>query len=270
MEPSIDTSSRDFAVTYLSDDHTEWIKQQLKNKLIEICYGNVKPNMFPDEYTYHKVCKHIADILATEVEIHKYGIVAEIIMHLLAPKMITFKVNPLSMLLSLQDQNIKHGFDINFYDTKRKRIWYGEVKSGYDQTRDELIVRARDGLRTYFDNIDSVKANTEYRWEAAKNEAFIMLCGDKSLSNILKLYTTNKNDIRNKTNHKRNAILMTVNFGEINHPEAHDDIKKQLKNIKAKKYFDNCIILSASKEQFEDIIDYLKQEGENHNEDNDS
>lgn len=262
MEPLIDNSNKDFSVVFLSEKHINWLKQQLKNKLKSICYGNLKPEIEPDEYTYHKACKHISDQLATETETRKYGIVAEIIMHLLAPRMVTFNVSPLSMVLSLQDRNIKHGFDINFYDTKKNRIWYGEVKSGYSQERDILITRARDGLREYFDNIDSTEENTEYRWEAAKNEAVHMLYGSKNLSAILKLYTTDRNNIKNKTNHKRNAILMTVNFGKIHHPEFHEDIKKHLKNIKAKKYFDNCILLSVSKEQFEDVIDYLKREGE--------
>lgn len=262
MQPNIEHPGKDHAVIYLNDDHISWIKELLKDKLAEICYGNSKIQLEADQYTYHRACKHIAEQLSSRQNIHKYAIIAEIIMHLIAPTMLTFHAKSLSVILSLQDQNIKHGFDLNFYDEEKRRIWYGEVKAGYNQTRQDLINRAKKDLKDYFNNINSEgKKNTEYRWEAAKNEAITMFFSDSRLQDFLTLYSTNKEEIKNKSSKKRNALIMIVNFGASNHPENHEDIQKCINQIKSERCFNECIVLSALKEQFEDIILFLEQEG---------
>lgn len=262
MEPDVNRLDDKYAVIYLDDRHMDWIKKLIRDKLIEICYGSNKIRLAPDRYTYHKACQHLADQLASRQNIHKYAVVAEIIMHLIAPKMLSFPAKSLSVILSLQDQNIKHGFDLNFYNEAENRIWYGEVKSGYNQERKTLIARARDDLRAYFDNLGSTgKESTEYRWEAAVNEAAVMF-NDNDFNSIINLYTTDEEDIKNKNNKKRNALIMVVNFGLCDHPENHADIENHINIITKRHYFDKCTILSILKQQFEDIILFLTQEGE--------
>lgn len=261
MKPIIEQPSSEYSVTHLEDCHMDWLKKMLKDKLLEICYGSNKVNLVPNRYTYHKACQHIAEQLDSQQDIHRYAIVAEIIMHLIAPEMLPFSAKSLSVILSLQDQNIKHGFDLNFYDEKENRIWYGEVKSGNSQKRETLITRARNDIRIYFDNIGSTKKrNTEYTWEAAINEAAVIF-NTNDFANIIALYAADEEDIKNKNNGKRSALIMVVNFGSCNHPKNHADIKKHIEIIRKEHYFDRCIILSVLKKQFEDIIFFLKQEG---------
>jgi len=253
-----------YAVIQLGDDHVDELKTMLKNRLTEICYGKGCIEMEPDVYTYHKACKNLWTQLSGISSQRQYAIIAEIIMHLISPTMIHFDVEPLSVALSLQDMNIKHGFDINFYEPMHRRIWYGEVKSGNNQKRIDLIKRAHTGLKDYFENIEAKgKKNTSYRWDAAKNEARVIFSTDTNkLKQLVQLLTESKNGILGRQKGKKNALIMAVNFGIAKFPREHRDIKKYIENTDKLQTFDNYIVLSVAKKQADDIISFLKQEGE--------
>lgn len=253
-----------YSVLRLDDEHMLELERLLKKCLAEICYGKGSVNMEPDEYTYHKACHHIHEQLIDANSVRRGAIVAEMIMHLLAPIMIEFDIEPLSVLLSLQDKNIKHGFDINFLNLQNSMIWYGEVKSGNDKKRQKLIDRAHKDLTGYFDNVGAKgKKSTSYKWDAAKNEIRVIYAGEgEKLEQILRLFSESKAGILAGQGGKRNALIMAVNFGKADFPPDHSDIAKYLdKKIDKEHHFDNCIVLSVAKEQINDIISFLKQEG---------
>lgn len=251
-----------YSVIQLDEHHMPEIKNMLKARLAEICYGKGSMEMEPDEYTYHKACRHLRGQLMNQPKQRRYAIIAEIMMHLISPIMLHFDVEPLSVALALQDKNIKHGFDINFFDHLRKWIWYGEVKSGDNQKRADLMNRAHVDLKDYFDNIESESNDTSYRWDAAKNEARVIFSTSTSkLKQILQLLTESEKGVLSKQKDKRNALIMTVNFGETEFPCNHQDIKQYIDKTDKEHVFDNYIILSVAKEQADDIILFLEEEG---------
>ncbi len=251
-----------YSVIRLDESHMPEIKNMLKTRLAEICYGEGSIEMEPDEYTYHKACKHLWGQLMEGSKQRRYAIIAEIIMHLISPIMLHFDVEPLSVVLALQDKNIKHGFDINFFDQLHKRIWYGEVKSGVNQKRSNLINRAHTDLKDYFENIESENNDTSYRWDAAKNEARVIFSANTSkLKQILQLLTESKEGILSKQKDKRNALIMTVNFGTAEFPDNNQDIERYINKTDKEHVFDHYIVLSVAKEQADDIISFLKEEG---------
>lgn len=256
-----------YSVLRLDDEHMLELEGLLKKCLAEICYGKGSVNMEPDEYTYHKACHHIHEQLIDANSVRRGAIVAEMIMHLLAPIMIEFDIEPLSVLLSLQDKNIKHGFDINFLNPQDSMIWYGEVKSGNDKKRQKLIDRAHKDLTGYFDSVGAKgKKSTSYKWDAAKNEIRVIYAGEgEKLEQILRLFSESKVGILAGQGGKRNALIMVVNFGKADFPPNHGDITAYLnEKIDKAHHFDNCIVLSVTKEQINDIISFLKEEGEVH------
>lgn len=257
------SKDRRYSVIRLNDSHITELKGMLRDRLAQICYGEGCIETEPDEYTYHKACKHLWSQLSGISSQRQYAIVAEIIMHLVSPSMLHFEVEPLSVALALQDKNIKHGFDINFLELQNKRIWYGEVKSGCNQSRSILIGRAHDDLKKYFENIESDgDDDTSYRWEAAKNEARVIFSANTAkVKEVVRLLTESRNGILNGKKDKRNAIIMAVNFGVTGIPCDHLDIERYIKKTDKKHIFDNHVVLSVAKEQVEDIILFLRQEG---------
>ena len=171
-----------YKILKIDDYHFEDLKEMIKNQLAEVCYGVEPIAIEPDEYTYHAACRQIHKNLLRYKDEAKYGLIGELLMHILAPNYLDFSAESISRIFALQNQNIKQGFDLNFYDKGCKKIWYGEVKSGLVEksNRRGLINKAHKGLKNYFDNIMSKKEiSTRHRWEAAKAEVAVMFASEK-------------------------------------------------------------------------------------------
>lgn len=254
-----------YKVLRITEDQLPRLQELIKEKLVRVCYGDEPVNDEPDLYTYKQACKQLHTNLQRYQENMKYGLVGELLMHVIATEMLNFDAESISVILSSQNQNIKPGFDLNFHDQGNNKIWYGEVKSGLDHNdRSELVVNARDGLRGFFDNIDSSdpEKNTFYRWEAAKSEVRNMFASQKKTT-LVQLLSADRQSISSSTNNRRSAILMTVNFGSSNFDhDSTDDIDNCVANIENGEYFDDYFIISAHKDLFDDIIDFLGQEAE--------
>lgn len=192
----------------------------------------------------------------------KMGCLGELIMHLVVPRVFGSTIDPLSRLLSMSGRNIKHGFDLNYYEDKTHAIWYGEVKSGNNQKRRALMERARNGLKEYFLGINkSGNASTKKKWEVALNEINALYSEhDKKRRELVSFLRKSRLDISNGVS--RNALIMVVNFGECDSDfESVDDIEKELTKIESECTFDKCLIISARRELFADILEFIANEG---------
>lgn len=254
-----------YKILKIGDEQLEGLKDLIRSRLAEICYGAERMGIEPDQYTYHSACKQMYDNLDRYDDVKKYGLIGELLMHVLAPNFLGFNAESLSMVLALQNQNIKPGFDLNFHEIDEKRVWYGEVKSGLDVTTDrqELITRARDGLRNYFDNIATPgEDSTFYRWEAAKAEVAVMFASGRRIE-LTKLLSDDRNMIQQRSGSRRNAILMAVSFGETSYDTVDiNDVTRSIDNAKRLSCFDNCMIICTHRKTFDDVIEFLREEGD--------
>lgn len=251
-----------YKVLKVGSEHVNELHDLIRVRLAEICYGTERINIEPDEYTYKVACVQLSNNLARYKETMQYGLIGELLMHVLAPHFLEFEVESMSVILSLQNQNIKPGFDLNFYESANKKIWYGEVKSGLAATeRQELVERARDGLRVFFDNINTTgKKATRYRWEAAKVEVATIFAQKKKV-NLTKLLTSDRSLIALGDRGRRNAILMAVSFGEEGYLHEAADIEDSIERIDGLNNFDEYFVICMHHAAFIDIIRFLESEG---------
>jgi len=248
-----------YKVIKIAQENVSDLEELIRHRLVDICFGAESVRIEPDIKTYKAACMQLYSNLIRYDEAKKYGLIGELMMHVLAPNMLDFEAESMSMLLSLQNQNIKPGFDLNFHDRNQKKIWYGEVKSGLDhEDRSELITRARDGLRNYFDNINNpnIEKSTSYRWDAAKHEVAVIFTADER-ANLSKLLTSDRASISTNADKRRNVILMTVNFGDRYYElNTTQDIENSINNLVKLKCFDDYFVINTHKKAFDDIIDF--------------
>lgn len=251
-----------YRVVRISPEHFGALCEAIRLDLLEICYGKDRVGLDPKLQTYKYACREISNMLNGMEDKKKIGCIGELIMHLIVPEVFGSKIEPLSVLLSMSDCNIKHGFDLNYYQYDNSSIWYGEVKSGIDQERKKLIKRAEKGLGGYFTGLNKTgKENTQKKWDVALNEMTLMFFAhQKKLMNLTHIFNKSRNDVADGVS--RNALIMVVNFGVCDTDFRNtEDIEEELKNIKTNNIFDNCLIISARRELFTDILGFLAQEG---------
>ncbi len=253
-----------YKVIKIAQENLPDLKELIKDSLVDVCFGAEGVRIEPDTYTYVEACRQLYSNLDRYDDVKKYGLIGELLMHVLAPGVLDFEAVSMSMILALQNQNIKPGFDLNFHAKYQKKIWYGEVKSGLNhEDRKELITRARDGLRNYFDNIDSVgEKSTAYRWDAAKHEVAVIFAAKERVT-LSQLLTSDRASISANKDKRRNAILMTVSFGETSYElSTTQDIEDSITNLVNLNCFDDYLVINTHKQTFDDIIDFLKNEGQ--------
>lgn len=254
-----------YKVIQINECHVGRLKDELRKKLAEICYGIRKPLINSDDYVLSVVCSNMVDVLENKTTEQKFGIIGELLMYLVVPDLLLDrKFESISLLMSLTDKNIKHGFDLNFYEGSCKKIWYGEVKSGTEANRVKLIGRAKKGLVEYFNNLQaSGKKNTRSRWEAAKNEVFAKYYDKKGIP-LSRLLDSSRTTIERGEGGK-NAVMMVVEFGrDITSSKELlncSDIELKIKQIEKVGCFDDFIIVAVHKKVYEDIIEFFKEEG---------
>jgi len=258
----IGTSCQDCRIVEILPEHMESLKQKIREVLSNICYGARTVEEDPEFHTYKKACAEIAVTLNSKKKERRHGFVGELLMHIIVPEVFGTPIISLSVLLSLVDRNIKHGFDINFYEINNNSVWYGEVKTGVGTTRSSLIGESKKGLNIFFTGLSKDgKGNTAKRWDAAKAEiAAIFYEKDNQKFSAL---IQNSRDSIMRGEKGKNAVIMTANFGDIRSQFSDiKDINKALKKIDNQNMFDKRLIISLYKEIYEDIVDFIFSEGE--------
>lgn len=265
LQKAIYYNSQQFYILRITDEHIPELFELLRKNLVDICYGPKNRIFDPKGATYTKACTAIIALIENPpTNTREYGVIAEILMHILAPICLGPNFQSISLLLSLQDRNIKHGFDLNFAQKEKRLIWYGEVKSGKERKRSELLRRACNSLKDNFLNIDNadIKKNTSSKWDAAKNEVLVKFL-DRDALPLHKLLSDDQEcNIKNPAANKRNAIFMTVNYGNTGYDEALNtkDIEYIQRTAK-EEGFDRVAVISIHKKIFSDIIAFFKNDG---------
>ena len=251
-----------YRVVEILPEHYAQLCKAIRQELQIICFGGYITTLDPKRSTYKKACRRVFSMLDCNDENRKIGIIGELLMHLVVPKVFGSEIESVSRLLSLQDKNIKHGFDLNYFDNDSKMIWYGETKSGGTGIkRNNLILRAKNGLKKYLLNVDNGKEDdTDAVWDALVIESMAIFGSGSSKYQVFTECLFADRDSAAKSQSK-NALLMVVNFGESeNKLEEIQDIQDQLMKIEESHVFNKCLIISAKKDLYDDIFSFIEGE----------
>lgn len=257
----LEPHEKEYRVVEILPEHFEHLCEAIRNELQLICFGEYFTVISPRHSTYKEACKRLIFMLNRKDENRKIGVIGELLMHLIVPKVFGREVESVSRLLSMQDKNIKHGFDLNYFDSANKSIWYGETKAGSHTDRKDLILRAKNGLKKYFFNVDSDKENdTNAVWDAFLIESMTIFdAGSNGFQTFKNCLLSDRDNVSKGC--LLNALLMVVNFGEFeNELEEIEDIKNQLNMIKRERLFNECLIISARRKLYDDIIGFIESE----------
>lgn len=119
----------DDASILVLEEVTQEIKDTLKKRLVEYCYGRVKAAEDPDYYSLDTTLEEFFKLYDTKSEETQLDIAGELVVHLLVPHGHE-QLMSAALCLNNEERAIKRGFDPTFYDDHHDGLWRGEVKSG--------------------------------------------------------------------------------------------------------------------------------------------
>lgn len=249
----------DDASILVLEEVTEEIKDRLRLKLVDYCYGRVKAAEDPDYYSLDTTIREFFKLYDTKSDETRLGIAGELIVHLLVPHGHEQLVSA-ALYLNKEESAIKKGFDLTFYDGRDGGLWYGEVKAGRvndDQTADtkvkDLIGLAERSLHDMF-----TKDIRKKRWDAALIDADATLQGveAKSVKQLLRadFKTVNGGGVA-----RVRALLCGVVMHKLDLSEIDEDTGKAiLKSVTGRRRFADLRLLLIQQSDLEDLVGVLR------------
>lgn len=239
---------------------TDEIKQTLRSRLMDYCYGRVQAGEDPDYYSFDLTVDEFFKLYDSKADEAQLGLAGELIVHLLPPYGHDRLVSA-CVYLNKEERNVKKGFDLTFRDHHDGGLWYGEVKSGRvnnSQTADskvrELINTAENGLHKMFTSDVRKK-----RWDAAIFDADAAL-QTSDASSVKKLLRTDFMTINKGSTAKVKALLCAVVMHPFNLSEINADTGEQLiESVTGRGRFDELRLLLIQQSDLEDLVSVLRE-----------
>ncbi|KNY30556.1 hypothetical protein [Pseudobacteroides cellulosolvens] len=253
-------------ITKLTDD----LKQLIREKLTNICYGSVRAKEDPNFYSYKSTLVNFFERYDDKFAKQKKGIIGELIAHVLLTN--SFKqLNTASVFFNKEEKSMRKGFDIVVYDKTLNSMFYCEVKSGeccqnkkncnYNRQKCDnksniknksLLAKAKSDIHNRL--IDK----SRIIWEGALID--INLTTPNKVRNKLQaLLKTDYSQCEEQKDYKKSVILISVLYEEKGNASI-SSIKEFFESLKKENLFENSIILSIQKNTYKTIEDFLRQE----------
>ena len=239
---------------------TEDLEKEIETKLADYCYGSTFVEDDPESTTLENVLHEFFRTYDAKPHNVKVGLAGELVFYILYPNL-SLNLAITSIYFNKEESNVKKGFDLTFFSSDEKELWYGEIKSGelngidcINQKIEERIKEAAQGLYAMFKTNVAAK-----RWDAAKLDAYVTLKGAERTS-VLQLLGNDKNEALKETEIKqKNAIVV----GVVMHDHLRDKISMnpiagiQLTN-EQQTFFAKRKIIAIQQDEVESIIELLR------------
>lgn len=243
----------------LLDRVTDEVRQALRSRLADYCYGRVRAGEDPVYYSFDLTIREFFRLYDTKPDAIKLGLAGELIVHLLASHGHDRLVSA-CVYLNKEEHSVKKGFDLTFRDEIDSGIWYGEVKSGRlndlqtaDSKVHDLIGDAELGLNAMF-----TSAVEKKRWDAAISDADMALQTSEA-STVKKLLRADFKTIDGGSPVKVRALLCAV----VMHPFDRSEISEAtgaalLASVSGRGRFNALRLLLLQQSDLEVLVEDLR------------
>lgn len=241
------------------EEVTEEIEAALIARLSDYCYGRVKSAEDPDYYSLDTTIEEFFRLYDAKGYETRLGIAGELVVHLLVPHGHE-RLIAAALFLNKEENSIKKGFDLTFYDDQDGGLWYGEVKTGRvneEQTADskarDLVGVAERSLHDMFTSDVRKK-----RWDAALLDADATLQSTEA-ETVKKLLRADFKTVNAGAPAKVRALLCGVVMHNIDLSEIDVDTGKALiESVSARKRFADLRLLLIQQSDLEDLVEVLR------------
>lgn len=236
------------------------LQELIRSQLAGIFHGFAEVQEIPNFYSYPKTLQGFLDRYNSKSEETKKGMIGELLAHVLIAALFE-KLVCLSILKNKEERSIKKGFDIIYYHTDTKNLWYTEVKSGRsedgsassDSYNTELLKRSRDSILEMFES----KRNS--LWESAIIDVKLAVEEGTPRTKMRELLSKDAPNTAKKEA-KKSVILVSVLYHELHDKMSLAEIEKFHKRTTSEKVFKSAVIFSIQKKTFDKVATFLTAE----------
>ncbi|MCZ8091818.1 hypothetical protein [Flavobacterium sp.] len=252
-------NEKEYSIFYV-DNFSNELKNLIRENLQSICNGfsDVQDDLY-SFFSYQNTLKFFFETYDTKEESIRKGIIGELLAHLLIP---TYHNNlkSTSILKNFEENQIKKGFDIVYYDYSTSNLWYSESKSGRSGTsvnstiyNKVLLYKSRAGMLEMFNS------GRNKLWDKARSEVDKTIEINKGRIDIKNMLAKDSPIIAAK-NKKKKVILISILYHNLLDEIEPISVKSFQEKTHKKGIFDETFVLSIQKEAYESVETFLKSE----------
>lgn len=247
-------------VCYVEDFSAE-LKSEIKDRLSEIFHGISEVNSSPLFYSYNNTLKSFLERYNSKDEDTKKGMIGELLAHLLLSKVYK-EHRSISILKNKEEKSIKKGFDILYFDLKRNKIWYSEVKSGSSSAKKEsstdyniiLLKRAKTDIA------EKLESGRNLLWESAMIDAELAMSDSAQKIKLKDLLSSESPVMSKDPKSKKNAIMISVLYNDLKDEIKADNVDGFHDEVVNENKFLETIVFSIQKATYKKIADFIQSE----------
>lgn len=256
----VSVTKEDGLVVCYIEEFSDQLKDLIREDLNRICYG--KNRIDEDDlghYSYKRTLKDFLKRYSEQSKNTQKGMMGEFISHLIINKVLPH-LQTISVFFNKEDLSIRKGFDLNYIDLEGNSIWYGEVKSGEitapsvpDDKNKSLINLAKNGI------IEFLSGQRPNLWDSVIVDASLSFA-QKEKKTVQDLLKNDIAQIEENTDVKKNVILVSVLFHDVQNKTTTQSVKDHLATIVSEGHFLNVILFCIQKTTYSKIEEFLNQE----------
>lgn len=246
-----------FTVEEISDE----LKDVIRKRLSEICYGAAKASRNSVLYSYQRTLAAFFEKFDSKSADTQKGMIGELLTHVL---LLHYEddFRAASAHFNMEEDSIKKGFDLVLHHGTTDQTWFVEVKSGEcgEQTSiqklGELLSLAKNGLKT------ALNSERKTLWQNAVNGASIVIQDSDlktQIETILERYNE-KAATGKSVSTEYNAILVAVCFSGNQIFATGTDFEIRHATQKNLNEFRDLMSIAMQKDTLQSVTTFLRGE----------
>ncbi len=247
---------------FLVNDLSNSLKDYIRQNLVSICEGEYHSEKFSAFHTYKLTLKTFLERFEPKADTTKVGMIGELLCHLLLP----IKMNNYlraSPYFNMEENSIKKGHDLLFFDKNSSELWITEVKSGEKGSVESSTRKTTDLLGVAGrDLINKLNGSGTNLWRnALKGMDSVIKDGvskDVIVNELSEYQARTIND--EQKSEEYNVILTSNVFHEIGEPIVFEEVLAWADSYSNRGKFKNIIFLSIQKGTYQKIVEFLESE----------
>ena len=254
-------------VLYFIENLSDELKEEIRNRLVAVCYGADQAQSALKIYSYKETVKEFVKRYKNNSSIsedRKKGMIGELLVHVILE--LEGRFTTASPFFNMEERSFKKGYDLALFEGATNELWIAEVKSGKIQKNQKDASSAAVGLINTAKNDLKMRlndTNTSLGLNALNAAKVFMSDNNNQKEVVMKLLGQCADDAveENNSSNSFNVVLSATLFHNISERMEAARIEKKYFRIIGEKLFKKVFIMIIQKETFEAVFDFLESEG---------
>ncbi len=234
-------------VLYFIENLSDELKEEIRNRLVAVCYGADQAQSALKIYSYKETVKEFVKRYKNNSSIsedRKKGMIGELLVHVILE--LEGRFTTASPFFNMEERSFKKGYDLALFEGATNELWIAEVKSGKIQKNQKDASSAAVGLINTAKNDLKMRLNDTNTslWLNALNAAKVFMSDNnnqKEVGDEIAGQCADDAVEENNSSNSFNVVLSATLFHNISERMEAARIERSILELLVKNFLRKCL-----------------------------